>query len=131
MAYSDAFKTETLIRLAINKYDYGLTAEQVGIPARTIRNWEKSFPKKGIKELLERTISRLLMVIPEKWDGNSWAIALGILIDKLQLLSGEPTSRTENIFKVLEQIPDDELDALLAEFKAAAGRALVTPDRED
>jgi len=124
MAYSDAEANEALIKLAINKYDYNKTEQDTGITARTLRNWEKNFPKKGIPELLERTIERMLMVIPEKWNGQDWAIALGILIDKWQLIRGEPTSRAETIWKVLEAMPDDELDQLLTEFETAARRGL-------
>jgi hypothetical protein len=98
--YSDLQVGEALIRLAINRYDFDKTAEETGITARTLRNWEKDFAKKGVFELLERAIERMLMVIPTEWKGNEWAIALGILIDKYQLMQGEPTSRSESIFRI-------------------------------
>lgn len=113
MAYSDSFVTEAIIRLAANKYDYNKTAEQVGVPARTIRNWEKSFPKKGVPELLDRAIERMLMVIPDKWHGQDWAIALGILIDKWLLIQGEPTERTENLVKHFEGLTNEEREAVI------------------
>ena len=48
MAYSDAFRAEALIRLAVNRYDYEKTAEQMGVPVRTLRRWDKNVPKKGV-----------------------------------------------------------------------------------
>jgi len=125
--YSDAFKTEAMVRLAINRFDYEKTAEQTGVTERSLRNWEKDFPKKGVPELLERAIERMLMVIPENWTGHDWAVSLGILIDKLQLIHGEPTERTENIFTAIQSLPDDELDDIIRQFEQAAnGRSVVT-----
>lgn len=112
--------------MAVNKYNYKMTASDLGIPEMTLRRWDKNKNVvKNVPELLERAIQRLLMVIPEKWDGNSWAIALGILIDKWQLIRGEPTNRTENIFTVLQNMTDDELTSLQTEFQAAASRQLT------
>jgi len=124
MAYSDAQRMEAMIRLAINKYNYDLTADQMGITARTLRNWEKNFPKKGVPELLDRAIERMLMSIPDKWGGQDWAIALGILMDKWLLVHGQPTSRIENIFNQLEKLSNDELDTIIREFETAASRGL-------
>ena len=115
MAYSDAFKTEAMIRLAVNKYDYNKTADQVNVTARTLRNWEKSFPKKGVPDLLNRAIERMLSVIPETWSGQDWAIALGILIDKWLILQGEPTQRTENFINTFEALTEDEKQAVIQE----------------
>lgn len=115
MAYSDAFKTESIIRLATNKYDYQKTADQIGIPVRTLRNWEKSFPKKGVPELLERAIERMLMVIPKDMTGHDWAVAMGILMDKWLLLHGEPTQRTENIMQTFGELTEDERRAVVEE----------------
>lgn len=114
MAYSDAEVTEAMIRLAVNKYDYDKTAEQVGVSAKTLQRWDKNVAKKGVPELLERAIERLLMVIPEKMDGNAWSIALGILIDKWLLIQGQATSRTE-LMRVLRIESEDELSAVIRE----------------
>lgn len=126
MAYSDGEKAEALIRLAVNKYDYDLTAEQTGISAKQIRRWDKLVPKNGVADLLERAISRMLMAIPAEMRGNDWAIALGILLDKWLLIQGEPTSRTESIERRLGDLPASELDSVIAEAERiiaeAAGR---------
>ena len=128
MAYSDAFVNEAMIRLAVNKYDYDKTAEQMGVTSRSLRNWEKNFTKKGIPDLLDRAIERMLSVIPDSWDGHDWAVALGILIDKWLLLQGEPTNRTENILRGLKDVNPDDRNAIVAEAerilaKATSGRA--------
>ena len=127
--YSDAERMEAIIRLAINKYDYEKTASQLGINERTLRRWDKVVPKKGIPELLDRAIERMLLVIPDSWSGTDWAIALGILMDKWLLLQGQPTNRTETIFTALEQMPDDELDEIIRQFEEAASGTVVAKDR--
>lgn len=123
MAYSDAFVTEAMIRLAINKYDYDTTAEQMGVTARTLRNWEKNFPKKGVPDLLNRAIERMLSVIPDNWNGHDWAIAIGILIDKWLLMQGEPTSRTESILHGLKDIDQNDRNAIVAEAERILSEA--------
>jgi hypothetical protein len=120
--YSDQQIAETMIILAINRYDFEKTAEQTGISKATIKRWNKLEPKKTVPELLDRAIERMLMVIPDNWSGRDWAVAVGILMDKYQLLRGEPTQRTESIMKFLENLPDEELDQLERQFLDAASR---------
>ena len=120
MAYSDVEIAEALVRLAVNKYNFQLTSDQLGIPKQTLRRWNKNVPKKGVQGLLERAISRLLMAIPADMSGHDWAVTLGILLDKWLLMQGKATSRIENLFGALEQIGDDELDQLISEFEQAA-----------
>lgn len=128
MAYSDAEITEALIKLAINKYDYDKTAEDTGISARTLRRWDSSATKKGVPELLERAIERMLMSIPTSWKGNDWAVAIGILMDKWLLMNGEATSRTENIFSMLQNLPDEEVNELVKQFEQAANSVSDSKD---
>jgi len=125
MAYSDREVSEALIRLAVNKYDYELTANQTGIPSRTLRRWEgdETVTKKTVPGLLDRAIERMLMVIPDKWDGNSWAVALGILIDKWLLLQGEPTKRTESLIRGLKDVSPDDRDAIIQEAERILAKA--------
>ena len=115
MAYSDGEKAEAIIRLAVNKYDFQKTADQIGLPVQTLRRWNKNVPKKGVADLLERAIERMLTAIPANWSGRDWAIALGILMDKWLLLQGEPTERTENWVKHFEELTDDERHAVIEE----------------
>lgn len=138
MAYSDAFVTEAIIRLAVNKYDYKKTAEQLAIPEMTLRRWEKNenVIKKSVPELLERAIERLLMVIPPDMKGQDWAIALGILMDKWLLIQGEPTNRTESLFRGIKDITPDDRNAIIQEAErilaeAASGGASSSEPETD
>jgi hypothetical protein len=114
MAYSDAEVGEALVRLAVNKYDFALTATQTGVSESALKRWAKSEPKKGVAELLERTIERMLMVIPDKWEGRDWAIALGILLDKWLLVNGKATTRAD-INAMFGGLSESERAAVIAE----------------
>lgn len=124
--YSDAQRTEALIQLAINKYDYDKTAEDTGVSAKSLRRWDKDVAKKTVPELLERAIERMLMHIPKDWKGNDWSIALGILMDKWLLVHGKATERTESLTGFLESLPDDDRERVIEEAERiladAAGR---------
>jgi len=113
--YSESEIAEAMVLLAVNKYDYKKTADTLGISDRTLRRWDKDATKKGVPELLERAIERMLMVIPDKMSGNEWSISLGILIDKWLLMQGAATSRTESIVTTLQEMQDDEFDRVLEE----------------
>ena len=115
MAYSDTEKAEAVILLAVNKYDYDKTAEALGISAKTLRRWDKIVPKKGVAELLERAIERMLMHIPADMKGRDWAIALGILMDKWLLGQGMATSRSENIMGFLADMAPEEREKIIIE----------------
>jgi hypothetical protein len=123
MAYSDTVVGEALIRLAVNKYDFDKTAKETGFPAQTLRRWNKNVPKKGVGDLLERAIERMLMHIPTDWSGSNWAIAIGILMDKWLLMQGEPTSRTETIGREVAAMNPTEKDELIVEVKDIIARA--------
>ena len=125
MAYDDIEKSEALIKLAINKGDYDKTAIDTGVSSKTIKRWAKMSPKKGVAELLERAIERLLMNIPADMKARDWAISLGILMDKWLLAQGMATSRTENLFQSLTEMPDEELNELVKQFTDAAGTSNV------
>lgn len=115
MAYSDAERAEALVALAVNRYDFKRTAEDTGVSIRSLRDWANTCPKKGVADLLERAIERMLMVIPTDWKGQDWAVAVGILMDKWLLMHGQPTSRTEGILKRIEELNDEEYSVILSE----------------
>ena len=127
MAYSDGFKTEAMIRLAINHFDYALTAEQMGCTVRTLRNWEKNFPKNNVTDLLDRAIVRMLSIIPKDMSGHDWGVALGILMDKWLLLQGEATSRHENINTVLDNLSESDYENVVAEAERIIADARTSP----
>lgn len=124
MAYSDAETTEAMIRLAVNKYNYKLTAEQTGIDEKTLRRWDKIATKKTVPELLERAIERLLMVIPADMKGSDWAVSFGILMDKWLLMNGQATSRTENLIGNIDNLPEKEKDAVIREAERIIAEAV-------
>lgn len=117
MAYSDIEVTEAMVKLAVNKGDYDKTAKDTGVSERTLKRWAKMAPKKGVPELLERAIERMLMVIPSNMSGHDWAIALGILMDKWLLIQGEPTERKENIISDFKTLSEDERRAIVDDAK--------------
>lgn len=122
MAYSDGEKAEAMIKLWTSKYNWQDTSDELGIPVRTLRRWDKSVPK-NIPDLLERTIQRMLMVIPTDMNAHSWGVALGILFDKWFLAQGEPTSRIERIEHQLGQLSDDEYSRVVEEAEAIIAQA--------
>jgi hypothetical protein len=130
MAYSDTEATEALIRLAVNKYDYKLTAEQTGIDEKTLRRWDKNATKKSVPELLERAIERLLMVIPSDMKGHDWSVTLGILLDKWLLIQGEPTNRTESLIRGLKDVTPDDRDAIIREAERIIAEAVGGGDNQ-
>lgn len=120
--YSDAYRTEAMVRLAVNRYDYAKTAEEMGgVTVRSLRNWEKQFPKNTVPELLDRAIERLLMAIPTKFKGQEWAVALGILFDKWFLMQGEPTQRTESIVHGYRDLTDEEREIVVERAREYLG----------
>lgn len=122
MAYSDAEKAEALITLAKNRYDYRESAAELNIPARTLRRWDKDVPKKGVFQLLERAIWHMLAAVPETWKtGSDWAVALGILLDKYQLMQGEPTERSEQIVHGYRDLTEEERNIVVERAKEYLG----------
>lgn len=125
MSYSDGEKAAALIRLAVNKYDYEKTAAETGINKKTLGRWDKTVSKNGnVQGLLERAIQRLLEAVPETLSGKDWALTVAILIDKLQLVQGEPTDRRENVLRSIGSMNDDERDAVIREAEQILARTV-------
>lgn len=120
MAYSDKERTEAMVRLAINNYDFRKTAEELGINHQTLRNWDDQYADVTIPELLDRALAKILAQVPEDMPARDWAVALGILADKWLLLQGEATQRSEVISRIEEQLPEnaDERRAVLDDARA-------------
>jgi hypothetical protein len=126
--HSDFEKEAAMILLAKNQNDFAITAEQLGITERTLYEWQKlSFSKKeALPVLLEMAIKKMLDMMPDKWTGNSWAIAFGIMMDKWLLVNGQPTQRTENILTDIDNMNEKEKDAILAEAERIIQSAVVS-----
>ena len=114
MAYTEQQRADTLIALEANNGNISLTSEQTGIPRPTIYAWLsdnltlKSDHAIATAELIPATReafkTRLtslrdkvlghLEVNFEDLSARESVVALGILIDKVELLEGNATSRT-------------------------------------
>jgi transposase-like protein len=107
--YSDEEKGTALAALDANGGNVERTAQQIGIPRKTLAGWAVSRGagpavadlrqrKRGpMADALVAVAWRLLDAIPQKIKKaplNQTAVALGIALDKARLLRGEPTSIT-------------------------------------
>jgi hypothetical protein len=115
MAYAESEQAEALLKLALNKYDFDLTSEELGISKRTLRRWDKIAPKKRVRWHLERALIHILAHVPDPMPGKDWALAVGILTDKIMLFEGMPTERIENIINKLADTEGNEFDGILEE----------------
>jgi hypothetical protein len=115
--HSEYEQAAGLILLATNGNDYEATAKQLGIHVDTLYKWQKnsSSKKEALPILLEEAIKKMLEMMPDKWTGNSWAIAFGIMMDKWLLVNGQPTARTETMFSEIDNLSETEKESVLAE----------------
>jgi len=132
--YSDEEKANALAALAANAGNIERTARELSIPASTLQHWANGNvhaqvtnlrdQKKGVlAEGLEDVAWRLLEgVTPAKiaeTDVRELLTAVGIAVDKMQLLRGKPTAIGKHDFS---GVSDDELDKLIAtEERAIVG----------
>ena len=132
-SYSDADKAAALVALDANGGNLKRTAEQLGIPEPTLRQWSKGRTNADVEAMregakvdladrLERVVGVLLAaaVDPDKVEGASLKDVMtgaGIAIDKMQLLRGEPTAINE------DRLSDDErADRVAAILERARAR---------
>jgi transposase-like protein len=133
--YSDDDRANALAALAANGGNIDRTARQLGVPRATLQSWAKgsrhpeaaedAAQKKGpLADSIEDLARKVLAGMEDKIEGarfNEAAVGFGILVDKMQLLRGKPTSIDKHD---LCDLPDDELDRqLAAEERALAGPA--------
>lgn len=113
--YSDEEKATALAALDANGGNIARTARALGIPDSTLRGWAggrgvnekipqlRAQKKRDIAEGLREIAWLLIDAIPDKINRGSLKdlfLGLGIAIDKLQLLEGKPTERTEQSGRV-------------------------------
>lgn len=135
--YSDDERATALAALAANGGNLARTAKQLGIPGTTLKQWAKgqrhpeaaqmSDQKKGdLADALEGVAWKLAEAAPDKIpfaDLKNLAVALGIVIDKMQILRNKPTSITGQAGDDdLAGLSDDELAREIAETRARAGK---------
>jgi transposase-like protein len=109
--YSDADKATALAALDANGGNVYRTAKALSIPQSTLEGWAKSrgtnaaipnlreHKKKALAEQLEEIAEKLAEAIPGKVGDatlQQTATSLGIVVDKMQLLRGQPTNITDD-----------------------------------
>jgi transposase-like protein len=130
--YSDKFKAGALTMLLAQNYPedvYALerVARHLHIPGRTLRRWYKgengqppdelvAETKKELAELFEDEIRTIMSSLPSVRDEATYrdlVTGAAILTDKLQLLRGKPTERSEQTvnvgFEHLANMSNEEL----------------------
>ena len=135
--YSDADKAAALTSLDLNEGNVYRTAKQLAIPNKTLEEWAsgrrispevaqfRQHKKAELRARLESVLDRLLQgmeapgALEAKLDKASLrdvATSVGILIDKIQLLKGEPTNiiaeaARESVKKIMEKTGLTEAEA--------------------
>ncbi len=131
-SYSDNEKASILAALDANGGNVNKTARQLKVAASTITDWSKNrkinvdvtdmrqVKKKGLAEKLE-DLAHVLVDALHKSAANALlkdAVALGIAIDKMQLLKGQPTAINQS-----STLTDEERAQRASElFEKARGR---------
>ena len=124
--YSDDDRANALAALAANGGNINRTARELGIPEKTLRNWANgtSHPEAAnLAEQKKQPLAALLEDVARKLAGDlangaakDPAVALGIVIDKRQILLGQPTSITRSLSDAERA---DRLRALVEQFRAS------------
>lgn len=135
--YSDEFRANSIIMLEASGYPdrpgaLMETAKYLKIPHATLSRWANGkrnppppemvqIKKEEIIAMLKGEIRGALEEMPkarQDADYKELATSVGIMVDKMQLLDGEPTARTE----IIHELSDDErakrIDELLNRGRA-------------
>ena len=106
-SYSDREKGAALAFLDFNGGNVERSAKALGIPRKTLDEWAKGRnqsagvadirreKKEDISALIERAVREMVGASAGKLDGASFQqlwTGVGIAVDKMQLLKGEPTA---------------------------------------
>lgn len=128
--YSDEDKAAALATLDAMDGNVNGAARKLGIAESTLRSWNNDRgvhpvvanlreKKKGeLADRLKEIAHEIIDGMPDKISEASLrdsGVTLGIVLDKLQLLSGAATSRNEHRVSVLDELSDEELLAIINE----------------
>lgn len=112
-AYDESDRASVFLALQVNKGNVARTHRDTGVPEQTIRDWKKQFETDGppnlelVEEIrgdfldsAERVRDKLIQSYEKALDGgkinpDKMPVHIGILTDKIQLLRGMATSRSE------------------------------------
>lgn len=132
--YDDEFRANAVLMLQAAGYPdtegaLKRTAAHLRIQPRTLSRWargEQNPPpdqvvnrkRVDLKDAIRDELANLFPAMAGARIEASYrdlATSAGILIDKLQLLEGKPTERIERIERLLNELPEDEYNAVIAE----------------
>ena len=135
-SYDDKFRASAVVMLEAAGYPdkrgaLEYTAKHLGVPARTLSRWfngENNAPpdelvsknRADLKTLIENEIYGILETMPKLRGDAEYrelGTVFGIMLDKLQLLKGEPTDRHE----IIDKLSDAERSARIAALLDRAG----------
>lgn len=143
MAYTAEFRANVLTAVSMNNNNADAVAEQFGLPRSTVYRWiseNKTLKSElaidaaqeadkveaefidDLKELRNKVLFRVAKIHNEMTPREA-TVALGILIDKVQLLSGKATDRREVIGN--GESVDDAIKRLTRELESRPNRAEI------
>ena len=140
--YDDQFRASAIVYLQAAGYPtvFGALSRisaKLDVPTRTLNRWWKSDSNPPPDNLVSEKRIDLVQAIREeayaalREMGNAreeasyrdLGIVTGIMLDKLQLLTGQPTQRVETIASMLDELPDDEYSAIIEEARQVIARS--------
>lgn len=152
--YTDRDRALVYTTLTANEGNVKRTSRETGIPIATVRDWKQKWEKGGLPDTVEEALpavaeeftadatrirNKALIRLEQKIDADQVGakdllVAVGVLTDKVRLVEGKATSRTENVSS--GTLPVDEVRELFAGFvkgvvEAAATRADVISSTEE
>jgi len=96
--YTPTQITTILLWLALRGYDYDAVASEMNIHPDDLRYISRSSEfGRPLDRLLEITIETLLLNIPDRMSARDWISAVTQLLDRLIIMRGGATERTEQI----------------------------------
>lgn len=123
--YSEADKAAALAALDLNEGNVYKTAQQLDMPRKTLEMWAKGRGinddvadiRQGKKNELASLFEQIVRRYAERalsdeaitdTRGKDAVIAAATALDKLQLLTDQPTDRTDGTHRVIIEYTDDE-----------------------
>lgn len=127
--YSDEQRAAVLAALDANGGNLSKTARDTGVPKSTLIAWRdnvhvpppdelRTSKKLELTELIHAELEAIFETLPGKRnaaDYRALTTGAGILVDKLALLQGDPTSRVEMNVRNLPEIPDTTIAEILTD----------------
>lgn len=128
-SFSDNDKAAALAALDANGGNVYRTAKELNVPRSTLQEWAngrvshdvpelRQQKRQDLHELFLNEIYAIANLLPSKREDATYsqlATAAGIFTDKLQLLTGQATTRADVRVTNVPPIPDDQLDGIFTE----------------